>query len=133
MLNIDMLGMSMVLGIVCKCDSSLVICKDGDRRELPVQVSQNLTEEEANPNCFRSSLSEYHILRLGRGQGHTGLFVDWVGDWRLTSQKDLSTSPMVRIQTPSPIAITVASDLCIPYDLAILGLGQRSSLGSRLE
>jgi hypothetical protein len=52
MLNINMLGVSMVLGIVRKCDSSLVICKVGDRRELLVLAIQNLTEEEAKPKYF---------------------------------------------------------------------------------
>jgi len=75
MLNIDMLGASMVLGIVRKCNASLVICKDCDRRELLVVAIQNLTEEEVNPNCFVSSLSECHILSFGGGQGHGGLFL----------------------------------------------------------
>jgi hypothetical protein len=70
MLNIDMLGASMVLGIVSKCNASLLICKDGDSRELLELAIQNLTEEEAMPNCFPSSLSECHILRVSGGQGH---------------------------------------------------------------
>jgi hypothetical protein len=41
----------MVLGIVCKCNAFLDICDDGDRRELLVVIIQNLTEEEASPNC----------------------------------------------------------------------------------
>jgi len=75
MLNIDMLGASMVLGIVRKCDASLVICKDGDRREFLVLAIQNLTEEEVKPNFFLSSLGECHILSFDGGQGHGGLFL----------------------------------------------------------
>ena len=75
MLNINMLGASMVLEIVSKCEASLVICKDGDRWEHLVLAIQNLTEEEANPNCFLSSLPECHILSFGGGQGHSGLFL----------------------------------------------------------
>ena len=97
MLNIDILGASIVLGIVRKCDASLVICKDGDRRELLVLAIENLTENEANPNCLVSSLSECHILSFGGGQGHGCLFLAWPGDWQLTSQKDISTSAMVLI------------------------------------
>jgi hypothetical protein len=44
MMNIDMLGASMVLGIVRKSNAFLVICNDGDRRELLVLAIQNLTE-----------------------------------------------------------------------------------------
>jgi len=97
MLNIDMLGASMVLGIVRKCDASLVVFTDDDGRELLVLAIQNLTEEEAKPNCFLSSLSECHILSFGGGQGHSGLFLARPGDWRLTSPKDVSTSAMTRI------------------------------------
>jgi hypothetical protein len=75
MLNINMLGANMVLGIVCKCNASLVICKDGDRMELLVLAIQNLTEEEAKPNIFLSSLSECEMLSFGGGQGYGGLFV----------------------------------------------------------
>jgi hypothetical protein len=39
MLNINMLSASMVLGIVCMCNASLVICEDGDKRELLVTGS----------------------------------------------------------------------------------------------
>jgi len=97
MLNINMLSESMVLRIVCKCNASLVVCKDGDRWELLVLAIQNLTEEEAKSNCFLSSLSECHILSFFGGQGHGGLFLASPGDWRLTSQKDVSTSAMARI------------------------------------
>jgi hypothetical protein len=113
MMNITMLGLSMVLGIVCECNAFLGISTDGDRREILVLVIQNLTEEEAKPNCFLSTLSECHILSFGGGQGHSGLFLDRPGDWQLTSQKDVSTSAMARIWTPSPNAITIACDLCI--------------------
>jgi len=75
MLNIDMLGVCMVLGIVCKCDASLVICKDADRRELLLLAIQNLTEEEGNPNCFLNSQRECHLLSFSGGQGHGGLFL----------------------------------------------------------
>jgi hypothetical protein len=43
--------------------------------ELLVLAIQNLTEEEAKPNCFLSSLSECYILSFGGGQGHGGLFL----------------------------------------------------------
>jgi len=75
MLNIDMLGASMVLRIVRKCDSSLVVFKDGDGRGLLVLAIQNLIGQEAKPNCFLSSLSECHILSFGGGQGQGGLFL----------------------------------------------------------
>jgi len=74
MLNTNMTGVSMVLRIVCKCNASLVICKDGDGRELLVLAIQNPTEEEAKPICFLSSLSECLILSFGGGQGHGGQF-----------------------------------------------------------
>ena len=79
--NIDMLGASMVLGMVRKCNASLVICKDGGRRELLELAIQNLTEKEVKPSCFLGRLSECHILSSGGGQGHGGLFLARPGDW----------------------------------------------------
>jgi len=70
-----MLSARMVLQILCQCNASLVICADGDRRELVVLAIQNLTEDEAKQNCFLSSLSECHILSFSGGQGHGGLFL----------------------------------------------------------
>lgn len=51
-LNIDKLGVGMGFRIVHKCDSSLVICKVRDYRELLELAIQNQTEKEAKTNCF---------------------------------------------------------------------------------
>ena len=75
MLIIDMLCASMVHGIVRTCDPSLLICKDGDGKELLVLAIQNLTEEEPKPNCFLSSLSECRILSFGGGHSQGCLFL----------------------------------------------------------
>ena len=89
MLNINVLGASMVLGIVRNCYASLVVCKHYDGKELLVLAIQTLTEEDkAKPNCFLSSLCECHILSFSGLQGHSGLFLGRPGDWRLTSQKN---------------------------------------------
>jgi hypothetical protein len=129
MLNIDMLGANMVLGIVRKYDASLFVYQDGNGTELLVQAIQNLTEKEAKANCVLCSLSECHILSFGGGQSHGCLFLASTGDWRLTSLKDVSTSAMAQIKTTCSVTVTVTINHCIPLDLCIAELGQRCGAG----
>jgi len=65
----------MILGIVFKCNASLIMCKEGYRRELLVLAIQSLTEEEAKANFYLSRLSVCRILSFGTGQGHSGLYL----------------------------------------------------------
>jgi hypothetical protein len=65
MLNVNMLGASVVLWVVGESNAALVICENRDGREFLELAIQNLTEEKAKPDSFLGSLSNRHILSFG--------------------------------------------------------------------
>src|SRR5271154_4514037 len=71
-LDVDVLGTSMMLGIVCEGDSALVVAVD---EILIIDVVADLSEKAEEPDLLLEGVEDSHVFRLGGGEGDCGLFL----------------------------------------------------------